>query len=641
MKSVFQKIISVSLMIIMLLSALPFTASAKSFSGKCGENLTWTFDESSGELVISGTGKMYDYDFHIYEYRPWNSYDISVKSVIIGNGVTSIGSYAFGDCSKLVNVTIGNSVTSIGERAFCDCDRITSIEIPDNVTAIGVDAFLACDSLRSVTVGAGVVTIGEWAFFNDYSLTGIFVDSDNQYYSSDSYGVLYNKNKTELIQFPCDLKIASYTIPDSVTVIGYYAFGMCDNLEIVTIPDSVTVIGDYAFVMCDSLASVTVSNSVTAIENSAFYYCDSLKDIYYFGTQEEWHNISIGHDNDSLFDATIHFLLNDVYDVVVTLPTCTEKGYSTYTCSCGESKVDDYVDALGHSFGEWEENVPATCTQKGEELRYCSRCDETESKSIPMLEHNYTETATVPTCKDKGYTTYTCECGDSYVDDYVDALGHSFGEWEENVPATCTQKGEELRCCSRCDEIESKSIPMLEHNYTETITAPTCEDEGYTTYTCECGDSYNADYVDAAGHTAGEWIVISPATTTQTGIKTQRCSVCDELLNVDTIPTLPAKVYRVSVSDVSLDYKASTSITLSVNADPGAKHTLTYSSSNPSVAFVDENGHVTATGIGNATITCTVTDENGNIVSDTCEVEVKYNWWQWIIVIVLFGWIWY
>ena len=588
MKSVFQKIISVSLMIIMLLSALPFTASAKSFSGKCGENLTWTFDESSGELVISGTGKMYDYDFHIYEYRPWNSYDISVKSVIIGNDVTSIGSYAFGDCSKLVNVTIGNSVTSIGERAFCDCDRITSIEIPDNVTAIGVDAFLACDSLRSVTVGAGVATIGEWAFFNDYSLTGIFVDSDNQYYSSDSYGVLYNKNKTELIQFPCDLKIASYTIPDSVTVIGYYAFGMCDNLEIVTIPDSVTVIGDYAFggcdnleivtisdsvtvigdyafVMCDSLASVTVSNSVTAIENSAFYYCDSLKDIYYFGTQEEWHNISIGHDNDSLFDATIHFLLNDVYDVVVTLPTCTEKGYSTYTCSCGESKVDDYVDALGHSFGEWE----------------------------------------------------------------------------ENVPATCTQKGEELRCCSRCDEIESKSIPMLEHNYTETITAPTCEDEGYTTYTCECGDSYNADYVDAAGHTAGEWIVISPATTTQTGIKTQRCSVCDELLNVDTIPTLPAKVYRVSVSDVSLDYKASTSITLSVNADPGAKHTLTYSSSNPSVAFVDENGHVTATGIGNATITCTVTDENGNIVSDTCEVEVKYNWWQWIIVIVLFGWIWY
>ena len=90
-----------------------------------------------------------------------------------------------------------------------------------------------------------------------------------------------------------------------------------------------------------------------------------------------------------------------------------------------------------------------------------------------------------------------------------------------------------------------------------------------------------------------------------------------------------------------MNYKTSAKIEPDINADVGVKHTVKYSSSNPSVATVDSNGNVKATGTGNATITCTVTDEYGNTVSDTCNVKVSYAWWQWIIVIVLFGWIWY
>lgn len=97
--------------------------------------------------------------------------------------------------------------------------------------------------------------------------------------------------------------------------------------------------------------------------------------------------------------------------------------------------------------------------------------------------------------------------------------------------------------------------------------------------------------------------------------------------------------FEISVH--SMNYKASAKIERNVNADAGVKYTVKYSSSNPSVATVDSNGNVKATGTGNATITCTVTDEYGNIVSDTCNVKVSYAWWQWIIVIVLFGWIWY
>lgn len=101
------------------------------------------------------------------------------------------------------------------------------------------------------------------------------------------------------------------------------------------------------------------------------------------------------------------------------------------------------------------------------------------------------------------------------------------------------------------------------------------------------------------------------------------------------------KVHSVSVSDISLDYKSSTTINPQTSADADVKYTVTYSSSNPSVASVDANGKVSTGKTGSATITVTVTDEYGNTVSDTCNVEVKYNWWQWIIVIVLFGWIWY
>ncbi|MBQ5592349.1 MAG: bacterial Ig-like domain-containing protein [Clostridia bacterium] len=101
------------------------------------------------------------------------------------------------------------------------------------------------------------------------------------------------------------------------------------------------------------------------------------------------------------------------------------------------------------------------------------------------------------------------------------------------------------------------------------------------------------------------------------------------------------KVNSVSVSDTSLAYKATTTITPTISADAGVEYTVTYSSSNPSVASVDENGKVTTGKTGSATITVTVTDEYGNTVTDTCDVSVNYNWWQWIIVIVLFGWIWY
>ncbi len=267
--------------------------------------------------------------------------------------------------------------------------------------------------------------------------------------------------------------------------------------------------------------------------------------------------------------------------------------------------------------------------------------------NIPLVlpgdfhEHDYKSEVTTPATHLKtGVMTYTCECGDSYTETIEKIAEHSYAS-EITTPVTHTSTGVMTYTCE-CGGSYTETIEKTaEHSYSSVVTDPTCTEQGYTTYTCACGDSYKSDYVTENGHTDGEWTVTKPATTTATGTKTQSCSVCGEALRTETIPMLPAKVYGVSVSDVSLDYKATATITPAVNADNGAKYTVSYSSSDPSVTNVDANGKVTATGTGNATITCTVKDTQGNTVTDTCEVKVSYNWWQWIIVIVLFGWIWY
>ena len=248
MKKIFKRVLTVMLTAVMLLTAAPLSgfagldlpnladlftlkADAATYSGECGSNLTWSLDTDTGVLTISGKGYMYKWSSS--SKAPWYSKRSSVKTVVIGDSVTRIGDCAFEDCTSLTSVTIGNSVTSIGYHAFWHC----------------------------------------------HSLTSITVKEGNPNYSSDEYGVLFNKDKTLLIQYPIGNTRTSYTIPDSVTSIGEDAFYRCTSLTSVTIPDSVTSIGEDAFYRCTSLTSVTIGNSVTSIGNGAFYDCDSLTSV--------------------------------------------------------------------------------------------------------------------------------------------------------------------------------------------------------------------------------------------------------------------------------------------------------------------------------------------------------------------------
>jgi len=364
-----NRILSIVLVLCMVCTLLPVTAFAATVvnSGTNG-NITWSLD-SDGILTISGSGAMNSYGNANYNdtsatSAPWGKYYSSIKSVVIENGVTSIGRYAFYGRSSLTSVNIGNSVTGIGNEAFYGCSSLTGIVIPDSVTNMGYQAFSNCSSLTSVVIPKRVTSIGGFAFSGCSSLESVTIESSVMSIESDDIfsgcssltSVTIGSGVTSIGNqaFYCCSSLTSVVIPDSVTIIGSNAFAWCssltsvvipnsvtsiggsafavcssltivsipnsvtsigdatfigcDSLKSVTIPDSVTSIGDATFIGCDSLKSVTIPDSVTSIGWYAFSECSSLTDIYFLGTQAEWEEILIDDFNDSLSNASIHFM---------------------------------------------------------------------------------------------------------------------------------------------------------------------------------------------------------------------------------------------------------------------------------------------------------------------------------------------
>ena len=264
-------------------------AEAPVISGTCGDNLTWSFDKSTGTLEISGTGYMCTWSNNV----PWGDYGYAITTVIINNGVTSIGNYAFFYCDSLTNITIPSSITDIGYNAFSGCRSLTNITIPNGVTCIGDGAFSNCNGLTDIAIPDSVIGIDSYAFLGCSSLTSITIPE----------GVTCIDEGT----FSGCSGLTNITIPDGVTSIGDYAFSYCSSLTSVTIGNGVTSIGEEAFRDCNSLIDITIPDSVTNIGHYAFYDCislakidipDSLTDIgnfsfdntYFYNDESNWEN---------------------------------------------------------------------------------------------------------------------------------------------------------------------------------------------------------------------------------------------------------------------------------------------------------------------------------------------------------------
>ena len=267
-----------------------------------GKDVRWTLTED-GVLTISGTGAMANYAPNYY--TPWKDYSSSITSVVIGNDVTRIGSYAFGECTSLTSVTIGSGVTSIWEMAFYGCTSLTSLTIGSGVTRIEEEAFYGCTSLTSVTIPNAVTSINSYAFYGCTSLTSLTIGSGvtdlmvNAFnYCSELATITVDVNNPNYdSRNDCNAIIATAsnalvlgckgtTIPDDVTSIGYFSFAG-SGLTSITIPSCVTNIESRSF-EGSGLTSITIPASVTNIDNNPFSYCSELATIIVDGENPKY-----------------------------------------------------------------------------------------------------------------------------------------------------------------------------------------------------------------------------------------------------------------------------------------------------------------------------------------------------------------
>jgi len=303
-----------------------FSVSADEvLSGTCGANVKYALDDE-GTLAISGSGDMASP--LSYAHVPWHNECEAIKNVVISDGVTSISDYAFLNCISLTSVTIPSSVTKIGHSSFYNCKNLESISLPKDIAVIGNWSFAYCTALTRITIPDSVTSIGNYAFYHCTGITRISVGSNNEYYTNDARGALFDKSKTTLIQYPTGNTTVSYAVPSTVTHIDNYAFAHNVYLKRLSIPDSVKSISGNAFY------------------NTAYYKnADNWdNDVLYIGNHLIASKPTLSGDY-TVKDGTVTIAgnaLSNCYSLeAVTIPAGVVSIYPSALSGCTEITVDD------------------------------------------------------------------------------------------------------------------------------------------------------------------------------------------------------------------------------------------------------------------------------------------------------------
>ena len=531
-------------------------------SGTVNANISWVLDGDTGTLTVAGKGAIPSYR---YSHAPWYEYRESVKSIVVGEGITEVGERAFywstnctsvtlpstliavreygfnnlraleyitlpnnlkiiefcafSECVALKTITLPNSVTTVESNAFSNCyalksaylsngmktvpssmfggdTQLQTVVLPEGVTYIDDTAFINC-GLRSITIPSTVTGLGTAVFSGCSSMTAFYVEEGNTAFKAMS-GVLFSADGTTLICYPSG-KYGQYTIPNGTQRIAYgafrsaritglsipgtlttiegYAFSYCNILTSISFPATLTRIGDSAFRGCSALSSVTFHNDSVVLESAVFADCDALVGITLPAKLREIPS-SLFYDCAKLSSITIPSTVTKIGSsafiecdrlVSVTIPGNVKSlGQQAFDyCSRLETIIlEEGVQSLGwiairNAPALKKVVIPASMTSiDRENFEACPNvvlyvCCGTAGYRYAVsnglkyvAEHRYTVTVTPPTCTAQGYTTHTCVCGESYVDDYVEAKGHSY----EN--GSCTGCG-----CTVSDSGYSHAIP--------------------------------------------------------------------------------------------------------------------------------------------------------------------------------------
>ena len=467
---------------ILAVFAITFPAEAATQSGTCGDDLTWTFNDSTGVLTVSGTGAMTD--FATQSHAPWYSYRSSITSVVINNGVTSVGRYSFSEYSAIKSISLSTSVTKIGYGAFYNCTGLTTITIPENVTTIESNAFVGCANVTSLNYDPSA----------KISFTALKLAFSGIGEDTTGVTVTFGANVTH--------------VPDYMF---YKSSGKEDNVTTVIFKgNKVTSVGEDAFYGCSTLKSINIPTSVTKIGYGAFYSCTGLTNATYCGTQAQWDAIVIDSYNTSLTDIIKIYGTHATKILqVISEATCTQMGENVQQCDRCQLIQTVYPSALGHSYSAWSVETPATCTTNGTEKAVCTRtgCTETKYADILATGHTYSAWERYNEAQHKR----ACECG------YVEYADHEWDNGTVTTPATHWAEGVKTFTCM-CGETRTETIAKTaDHSYSVWQKYSGTQHKKV----CECGDTVYAD------HIWNNRIVTTPATHTSEGVKTFSCA-CGE-----------------------------------------------------------------------------------------------------------------
>ena len=391
-----------------------------------------------------------------------------LEEITVPGSVTTIDNSAFKDSCSLRKVILSEGLDTIGVGAFMGCSALAEINLPDSLISIKIMAFDGCTSLTELTIPANVKSIGGRPLVSIPSHVKVTIDEENLFFQMID-GILYDNPVTTIIQV-FDYVKEEVIIQEGITNIPVFSFRTLDHIREITLPDCVTTIGEGAFFECAGLNSITIPNSVTSIGDRAFHDCSNLTKITFAGNAPSFGpSVFIDvtatayypADNDTWtsdvmqdYSGTITWVATcsseHYYETVVTYPTCTERGYTTHTCSvCGDSYADSYVEATGHSLVRHTAQLP-TCTAHGwEAYDTCENCDYTTYVEIAASGHSLVRhTAQLPTCTAHGWKAYdTCENCDytTYIE--IAASGHSFTDYISDSNATHDADGTKTATC--------------------------------------------------------------------------------------------------------------------------------------------------------------------------------------------------
>lgn len=363
---------------------------------------------------------------------------------------------------------LANDGTSVPWKKHSDI--IIEVVIKSGVTGVGSGAFTGCTALKKVSISDTVKKLDLNAFSGCTALEAFAVEDGNEAYASAD-GVLFNAGKTLLISCPVG-KTGAYTVPETVTEIEKSAF-TASGVESVSMSYAVNAVGEGAFSNCSKLKSAVLPKGLKELKKSLFSGCSALEAISIPD--------SVKTLGEGVFSGCVALKEVKIPGEVTVIPKNAFSGCTALesvsipasVTAIKEAAFDGCTALKNVTFlGKDDEWGKVTIAGKNDAL-------DSATKNFPNHTHSYVDTVTAPTCTANGYTVHKCSCGDTKTDSYTKMLGHSY------------QGG----ICVRCGVLEDHK-----HDFKQTVTAPTCISEGFTTYTCACGESYKKNYVSALEH---------------------------------------------------------------------------------------------------------------------------------------------